>query len=64
MTKKLNLQTGAEAEAFSFADIDKPWGAGGEGLYIDALGHEEDPVGGNRREAGQEILNFDQIVFG
>jgi hypothetical protein len=44
MTKKLNLQTGAEAEAFSFADIDKPWGAGSERFHIDALGHEEDLV--------------------
>ena len=44
MTKKFNLQAGTEAEAFSFADIDKPWGAGGECFYIDALGHEEDLV--------------------
>ena len=64
MTKELDVETGAEAEALSFADIDKPWGAGGECFYIDALGHEEDPVGGNRWKAGYEILNFDQIVFG
>ena len=44
MAKKFNLQAGTEAEAFSFADIDKPWGAGGECFYIDALGHEEDLV--------------------
>ena len=44
MAKKFNLQAGAEAEALSFADIDKPWGAGGEGLSVDALGHEEDLV--------------------
>jgi hypothetical protein len=44
MTKKLNLQSRAEAEAFSFADIDKPWGAGGECFYIDPLRHEEDLV--------------------
>ncbi len=42
MAKKLNLQAGAETEAFSVADIDKPWGAGGECFHIDALGHEED----------------------
>jgi hypothetical protein len=42
MAKKFNLQAGAEAEAFSFADIDKPWGAGSERFHIDALGHEED----------------------
>ena len=44
MAKKLNLEAGAEAEALSFADIDKPWGAGGERFHIDALGHEEDLV--------------------
>ena len=44
MAKKFNLQAGAEAEALSFADIDKPWGAGGECFYIDALGHKEDLV--------------------
>ena len=44
VTKKLDVQTGTEAEAFAFADLDKPWGAGGEGLGIDALWHEEDLV--------------------
>jgi hypothetical protein len=44
MAKKLNLQAGTEAEAFAFADFDKPWGAGGECFHIDALGHEEDLV--------------------
>jgi hypothetical protein len=44
MAKKLNLQAGAEAEAFSFTDFDKPWGSGGESFSIDALGHEEDLV--------------------
>ena len=39
MAKKLNLQTGTEAEAFSFADLDKPRGAGGKGLSVDAFGH-------------------------
>ena len=29
MAKKLNLQTGTEAEAFSLADFDEPRGAGG-----------------------------------
>jgi len=37
MAKKLNLQAGTKAEAFSFADIDKPWGAGSERFHIDAL---------------------------
>jgi hypothetical protein len=44
VTKKLDVQTGTEAEAFSLADFDKPWGAGGECFHIDALGHEEDLV--------------------
>ena len=44
MAKKFNLQAGAEAEAFSFADFDKPRGAGSKRFYIDALGHEEDLV--------------------
>ena len=44
MTKKLNLQAGTEAEALAFADFDKPWGAGGECFYIDALRHEVDLV--------------------
>ena len=44
MAKKLNLEAWGETEALSFADIDKPWGAGGECFYIDALGHEEDLV--------------------
>ena len=42
MAEKFDLQAGTEAEAFAFADFDKPWGAGGECFYIDALGHEED----------------------
>ena len=44
VTEEIYVQAGAETEAFSFADIDKPWGAGGERFYIDALGHEEDLV--------------------
>ena len=44
MTKEIYVQTGAEAEALSFADIDKPWGAVCERFYVDALGHEEDLV--------------------
>jgi hypothetical protein len=49
MTKEFYVQTGAEAETLSFADIDKPWGAGGERFNIDALGHEEHLVEGDRR---------------
>ncbi len=44
MAEKFYVESRAEAEAFSFADIDKPWGASREGLYIDAFGHEEDLV--------------------
>jgi len=44
MAKKLNLQAGTEAEAFAFADFDKPRGAGGECFHIGAFGHKEDLV--------------------
>jgi hypothetical protein len=44
VTKEFYVESRAEAEAFSFADIDKPWGAGSERFHIDALGHEEDLV--------------------
>jgi hypothetical protein len=39
MAKKLNLQAGTEAEALSFANFDKPWGAGGECFHIGSFGH-------------------------
>ena len=64
MTEKFNLEAWTKPETLSFADIDKPWGPGSERFHIDALGHEENPVGGNRWKAGYEILNFGQIVFG
>ena len=44
VTEEIYVQTGTETEALSFADIDKPRGAGGERFYIDTLGHEEDLV--------------------
>ena len=44
MTEEFDVETGAEAEAFAFANLDKPWRPGSEGFYIDALGHEEDLV--------------------
>ena len=44
MTEKFNLEAWTKPETLSFADIDKPWGAGAECFYIDALGHEEDLV--------------------
>ena len=50
MAKKLNLQAGTEAEAFAFADFNKPRRAGGECFYIYTLGHKEDLVEGDRRE--------------
>jgi len=52
VTEELYVQTGTEAKALSFADIDKPWGAGGEGLSVDTFRHEKDPVGGNRWKEG------------
>ena len=39
VTEEIYVQAGAEAEALSFADLDKPWGAGGERFYVDAFGH-------------------------
>jgi hypothetical protein len=44
VTKEFYLESRAEAEALSFADIDKPWEAGSKRFYIDAFGHEEDLV--------------------
>lgn len=44
VTEEIYVQAGAVSEALSFADIDKPLGAGGERFYIDPLGHEEDLV--------------------
>ena len=64
MPEKFNLEAWTKPETLAFADIDKPWGAGGECFNIDALGHEENPIGGERRKEGQEILDFNQIVFG
>ena len=42
MTEEFDVETGAEAEALSLTNLDKPWRPGSEGFYIDALGHEED----------------------
>ena len=64
MSEKLNLQSRAKTKTFSFTDLDKPWGAGGQRFYIDAFGHEEDSVGGDSGNVRQEILDFGQIVFG
>ena len=52
MAKKLNLQSRAETKSFPFANLDKPWGAGGECFYINAFRHKEDSVGWDRGKAG------------
>ena len=44
VTEKFDLKPRAEAEAFPFANFDKPRGAGGEGLRFGTFGHEEDSV--------------------
>jgi hypothetical protein len=44
VTEEIYVQAGTEAEAFAFANLDKPRGASGERFYIDALGHEKDLV--------------------
>ena len=64
MTEEFDVETGAEAEAFSFANLDKPWRPGSERFYIDSLGHEEDLVERDRGQAGEEVFDFGQIVFG
>jgi len=64
MAKKFNLQAGTEAEAFLFADTDKPWGSEGECFYIDAFGHEKNSIHGDFGKFQDERFNFDQIVFG
>jgi hypothetical protein len=47
VTEELYVQTGTEAEAFAFADIDKPWGSGGECFCIGAFGHEKNSIHGD-----------------
>ena len=64
MAEELYVQAGTEAEALSFADFDKPWGAGSERFTVDAFGHEEDLVERDRGQAGEEVFDFGQIVFG
>jgi hypothetical protein len=44
VTIEFYVESRAEAEAFAFADFDKPCVAGGECFYIDALRHELDLV--------------------
>ena len=64
MTEELYVQAGAEAEAFSFADFDKPWGSGSESSAIDAFGHKKNSIRGDFGKFKEERFNFDQIVFG
>ena len=64
MAKKFNLQAGTEAEAFEFADIDKPWGAGGEGLSVDTFRHEKNSIHADLGKFQEKRFDFDQIVFG
>jgi len=64
VTEELYVQTGTEAKAFSFADIDKPWGSGGEGLSVDTFGHEKNSIHGDFGKFQDERFDFDQILFG
>lgn len=64
MTEELYVQTGTEAEAFEFADIDKPGGSGGDGLSVDPFRHEKNSIYRDFGEFQQKRFNFDQIVFG
>ncbi len=64
MTEKLYVQAGTEAKAFSFADIDKPWGSGGEGLSVDTFRHEKNSIQGDFGKFQEKRFDFGQIVFG
>ena len=64
MAKKFNLQAGTEAEAFSFADIDKPWGSRGKSFAIDAFGHEKNSIHGDFGKFQEKRFDFGQIIFG
>jgi hypothetical protein len=63
VAEEFDMESRAETEAFSFTNLDKPWGAGGQCLCVDTLGHEKDPVEGNRWKAGEEDFNFCQVLF-
>ena len=64
VTEEFDMEAGAEAKAFAFADFDKPWGSGGESFAIDAFGHEKNSIHGDFGEFQQKRFNFGQIVFG
>ena len=48
VAEEFDVESRAEAEAFSFTDFDKPWGARGQRFCIDALRHQENSVEGDR----------------
>jgi hypothetical protein len=62
VTEELYVHTGTEAEAFAFADFDKPWGSGGESFTIDAFGHEKNSIHGDFGKFQKERFDFDQII--
>jgi len=64
VAEEFDMEARAETEAFSFTNLEKPWGAGGQRFCIDTFGHEEDLVKGHRWKVVKEILDFGQIVFG
>ena len=63
MTEELYVQAGTEAEALSFADIDKPGGSGGESFAIDAFGHEKNSIHADFGKFQEKRFDFDQISF-
>jgi hypothetical protein len=64
VTKEFYVESRAEAKTFSFTDLNKPRGSKGESFTIDAFGHEENLVERDRGQAGEEVFDFGQIVFG
>ena len=62
MAEEFDMEAWTEAEAFAFADFDKPRRARTEGLSVDAFGHEKDSIQGDFGKFQEERFNFDQIV--
>jgi hypothetical protein len=62
MAEEFDMEAWTEAEAFAFADFDKPWGSGGESFSIDAFGHEENSIHGDFGKFQKERFDFDQII--
>lgn len=60
---EVDVEAGAEAVASGFAEFDEGEGAGAEGGFVEAFGHQEDFVGGGVEFLG-EGFDFGEVVFG